>query len=243
MWTFGTKLGAFGNILGASNLINGLTSGQLGRDSMTRVLEKLDQLQRGVDEISNNVEIALNNQKKLEIIATFSDDVKRLKWFMHYFEREIEYNEETRKFTPAKKSQEWAEAALTLSDDGLDHILYNIHDMIMGGNLLTSDSLFVAYERSMDRASSSYFQEYHNFANYTLTLESNGYALWIFAHMINNENTEIVENLRNSRLAAQHEYLAEIAPIWPARGFGLAKPATGCPYNHGVTFQEGWRYG
>ena len=235
-------IGSFGMVLGTANLLNGLISGSGARSSMAQVLETLELLEQRVDEIAEGINNILKHQAHLANVAHYRGDVHRVEYLLHHFEREISYVPENDTFVPADLANQWADACLSLAEDGLGQKLLNIHKMIKGGENYSPDSIFKTYEALLDRSSPSYLSQLQQFVEYTMDLQTAGYTLWINARIIKGIDIEPVQDRLTERLALQIPFLSELGAVWPGGSWGIPMPAIGCPYNHRVTFGTGYRF-
>ena len=209
---------------------------------LVRLEDKIDAVGNKIDEVSNNVKTLLRNQRWNQVLINYADDVQIVEALVDQFRRDIYLRDS--QFLPAHDAEAWAEAVLSRGADGIDQALWNLHNMVMGGNYFSGGPVIVVFESLLDRDSSAYSTRLHQFVEYTVSLQIAGYGMWVSALQIKGHTQSMRSKVRlmEDRIAEQKSFLDDIAVFWPAGEWGLSKTNTGCPAHSGFTWLSGSRY-
>ncbi|CAH1264936.1 Hypp3099 [Branchiostoma lanceolatum] len=190
------SLDVFSAIFAVVSFLAGAISDQ---QSQQEVMDKLEDLERKIDDLSDDIsdlhaEVAAGNQW-IEGVVLYGRSEQRLRYLLHYLNERLSVDANGQ-LQPAFRAQLWADAVLSFSSDGVEEILFHLHDMMMGTlGVFGRKPLFLIFEARMDGDSSGYWNQdilwFHNlshsnnkvknFLEYIFSLEVSGYAAFATA--------------------------------------------------------------
>ena len=200
----------FSAIFGGGAFIYGIVNGQQQLAELKEINKKLDKLQQSVDELSVRVKSLQVGQEWNEGAVLYANDVQRLRFLLHQMQWNVVYctSGSNLVLKTTDEAKEWADAVLDNGPDGLEQILFSLHDLVMGtGRLFGRRSLISVYKDQLAVPSinnpGTFTQDMEDFVQYIMALESAGYAAISTAMNINGEEDKVaafIENIAKARM-------------------------------------------
>ncbi|XP_035677527.1 uncharacterized protein LOC118416513 [Branchiostoma floridae] len=215
---------------------------------LQEIKDKLEELDQQINQLSSQISnlhaaVEAGNQWVAGVIL-YGRYEQRLRFLLHYLNARLSVDDNGQ-FQPDSRAQEWADEVLGLSSDGVEEILFHLHDMMMGtSGLFGGRSLFLIYEARMEAASNRYWNQVHDFLEYVVSLEVSGYAAKRTALHIKGRSSKTADilDVGRERIRQQGAYLDPFVKEWPTGTYGLPMTNTGCPAFADVTWHEGQRF-
>ncbi|XP_066283672.1 uncharacterized protein [Branchiostoma lanceolatum] len=238
----------FSAIFGAGRFIYGIVNGQQSLAELQDINRKLDELEEKIDQLSSSVsnlhaEVVVGNQWT-EGVVLYGRAEQRLRYLLHYLNERLSLDANGQ-LQPTFRAQQWADAVLSFSSDGVEEILFHMHDMMMGTlGVFGRKSLFLIFEARMDGDSSGYWNQVNGFLEYVYSLEMSGYAAIATALNLKGRSSETTYILGEGKdkIEEQETFLEPYVKEWPTGTYGLPMTDTGCPVAADVTWRTGQRY-
>ena len=217
-----TIAGAFkivNSMLGVGKFIYGIINGQQRLAELKKKNAKLDKLMRMVADLQPRVHRLQVGQQRLEGAILYGKDIKRIKYMLHRMNLKVQYCKSGRlkRHTAAKQ---WALAVLHSGSDGLNQILYNLHQMVMGTeHLFGRQSIIAIYKKRLAQPSvtnpGTFTTEMETFVEYIMVLEVGGYAAVATAMNILGKSHQVPALLNRvcMRLKEQLEFVFRIVGV------------------------------
>ncbi|KAL5261330.1 hypothetical protein ACHWQZ_G007131 [Mnemiopsis leidyi] len=227
----------FSAIFGAGSFAYGIANGQQRLAELKEINKKLDKLQQSVDELNDRVKSLQVGQQWLEGATLYAKDVQRLRFLLHQMKDKVAYCESKRELTlrTAEEAKEWADTVLDDGPDGLEQIMFSMHDLVMGTERLFGrrslisiykDQLISNYGVQSDTNPGTYTQDIEVFVEYIMALETGGYAAIVTAMNIKKmESARIaafIRDIAQERMVEQWEKVTEF----------VASPNPGGKFRH-----------
>ena len=213
----------FSAIFGGGSFIYGIFNGQQKLAELKKINKKLDKLQESVDELSVRVKSLQVGQEWNEGAILYANDVQRLRFILHQMHWNVVYctSSATMVLKSPDEAKEWADAVLDNGPDGLEQVLFSLHDLVMGtGRLFGKRSLISVYKDQLAIPSvlnpGTYTQDMEDFVQYIMALESGGYAAISTAMNINGEGDKVagfIKNIAEPRMKQQWIKISEISGV------------------------------
>ncbi|XP_035697685.1 uncharacterized protein LOC118430770 [Branchiostoma floridae] len=148
-------------------------------------------------------------------------------------------------FQPEVDAQDLADTVLQLDSEGMNQILFNMYDMVMGSRhgietksiIETMEAVF--WHQKLEN--SMYLAKMETTSEFVMESQVMGYGLWIFALKLTGRADEIDRIMRRARstLSEQMCFLAPFFYGWPAATYGLPMTTEGCPSGTSVVWEKG----
>ena len=213
----------FSAIFGGGSFIYGIVNGQQKLAELKKINKKLDKLQESVDELSVRVKSLQVGQEWNEGAILYANDVQRLRFILHQMHWNVVYctSSATMVLKSPDEAKEWADAVLDNGPDGLEQVLFSLHDLVMGtGRLFGKRSLISVYKDQLaipsDINPGTFTQDMEDFVQYIMALESAGYAAISTAMNINGEGDKVagfIKNIAELRMKEQWIKISEISGV------------------------------
>ena len=211
----------FTAVFSGASFIYGVVNGEKRLAELKKINGKLDVLQRTVNELGVRVKELKVGQEWLEGATLYGNDVQRLRFLLHNMEREVVYclSGDYPVLKTPEDAQEWADAVLDNGPDGLEQVLFSMHDLVMGtGNLFGKRSLISIYKDTLPKPSvnnpGTFTQDMEDFVQYIMALETGGYSAIVTAMNLKDEGQEKVDDFIKSiatpRMEAQWKKILEV---------------------------------
>ena len=211
----------FSEMFSGGSFIYGISSGKERIVELSSINKKMVKLQQSVEQLNDRVKSLEVGQQWIEGATLYGNDVQRLRFLLHKMQTEVVYCESAGNLVlkTTAKAKEWADSVLDSGPDGLEQILFNIHDLVMGtGQLFGRRSLIAIYKDTLTTPSElnpgNFTTEIEDFVLFIMALETGGYAAISTAMNIkektNNAASNFVENKATPRMEAQWAKIFEI---------------------------------
>ncbi|CAH1232650.1 Hypp485 [Branchiostoma lanceolatum] len=214
-------------------------------EALRDIQRKLDVLDRKVDALQRGIGELRFGQQWLEGAVLYGNDIQRLEYFLDFLDRRLSPGSNG-ELVPTNLANEWADAVLSLDDDGAGQVLHNLHEMIIGSSgLFGRNSLFVLYESTLDGQSDQYWPKVRQFLDFTFSIQVAGYAAWVTSLNIKNRSLQEVADVidtANTRIEEQRVFLLPYTKEWPRGSYGLPRTNTGCPVAANARWRDGLRH-
>ena len=207
------------SMLGVGKFIYGIINGQQRLAELKKKNAKLDKLMRMIADLQKRVHSLQVGQQWLEGAILYGKDIKRIKYMLHRMNLKVQYCKSGRlkRHTAAKQ---WARAVLHSGSDGLNQILYNLHQMVMGTEqLFGRQSIITIYKKRLAQPSvtnpGTFTTEMETFVEYIMVLEAGGYAAIATAMNILGKSRQVPPLLNRARmhLKKQLEFVFRIVGV------------------------------
>nr|QZH55018.1 ApeC-containing protein 3 [Branchiostoma floridae] len=233
----------FGVIFGVTTYALGTSSDQ---QSQQEVKDQLENLERKIDQLSSQISdlqaaVEVGNQW-MEGVVLYGRSEQRLRYLLHYLNVRLSLGSNGQ-LQPPYRAEQWADAVLSFTSDGVEEILFHLHDMMMGTlGVFGRKPLFLIFEARMDDSSSQYWDQVKDFLEYAFSLEIAGYAAVATALNLKRRSSETRYTLNEGKgkIEEQVTFLEPHVKKWPTGTYGLPMTNTGCPTD--VTWREGQRF-
>ncbi|XP_078595129.1 uncharacterized protein LOC144872644 [Branchiostoma floridae x Branchiostoma japonicum] len=235
-------------LFAAGRFIYGLVNGQQSLAELREINRKLDDLEERIDQLSSSVsnlhaEVQLQSQW-MEGVVLYGRAEQRLRYLLHYLNERLSLGTNGQ-LQPTYRAQQWADAVLSFSSDGVEEILFHLHDMMMGTlGVFGRKPLFLIFEARMDGSSSQYWSQVQGFLEYVFSLETSGSAAIATALNLKGRSSETTYSLNEGKgkIEEQETFLEPYVKEWPTGTYGLPMTSTGCPIAADVTWRTGQRF-
>ncbi|XP_078678845.1 uncharacterized protein LOC144914622 [Branchiostoma floridae x Branchiostoma belcheri] len=239
-----TGLDIFNTIFALMTFVLGTSSDQ---QYQQQIIDKLEDLEQQLDQLSAAIsnlqaQVQAGNQWT-EGVILYGRAQQRLRYLLHYLNERLSLDANGQ-LQPAYQAEEWADSVLSFSSDGVDEILFHLHDMMMGTmSVFGYRPLILVYEARMDASSSRYWGKVNDLLEYVYSLEVAGNAAIATALNLKGRSSETPTRLQEGRRMIEREdnFLRPYVTKWPTGTYGLPMTNTGCPANTQVAWYTGHR--
>ena len=218
----------FSAIFGAGSFAYGIANGQQRLSELRNINKKLDKLQQSVDVLNGRVKSLQLGQQWLEGATLYAKDVQRLRFILHQMKDKVKYCDSKGELIlkTKERAQEWADTVLDDGPDGLEQIMFSMHDLVMGTERLFGkrslisiykDQLIRIHGPQSDVNPGTYTQDIEDFVEYIMALETGGYAAIATAMNIKQLGSArisaFIEDTAKERMVEQWEKVTEIVGV------------------------------
>ncbi len=205
-------------------------------------LENIEQMLQDTENNLKDLAEHVQNHMVTETVgAAFAAEVERLKFLFSYGRETLQWSSDGKVVKDAS-SREWAEAVLSLREDGVRQVMMTVHDMLSGSDSITGRTkpFLKLYIQSfpVSASASQMIKPLH-------TLESAGHSCWVLALAMKEDYDKVCAQVLPlaRRMYSELDNTILLQPLmlhhisgWPVGGYGLVQVnGTGCPAGHWLT--------